>query len=345
MLREFSVTPAAKSRRQSKSGAAIAWPGGRGNAMNMDSLSTTALVELNKVCETFKAAWKTGPRPRIEDYLGLRTGQDRAAALQILLEIEIELRTRAGERPDRHEYEARFQQAGDVIRGVFDRLERDADVEMLRPGTTEPARPDDQDATVPGAIEPAAQDLADLTAPEATLGAPPFPTAAHDQGGTHEIPEFIGRYRVERLLGRGNFLVYLASDPDLGRQVAIKVARQDDSTGRRRMTSLAEEALKLEGLHHPRIVKLYEHVLCCEGAGRDGFIVLEYVEGQTLEQLLRAGRPEPRRLAAIVAMVADTVHHAHTHASRTGAPRPEAFEHLARPPGRSARLRFRPGRR
>ena len=42
------------------------------------------------------------------------------------------------------------------------------------------------------------------------------------------IPERIGRYRVVRTLGQGNFQVYLARDDRDGRDVAIKVARPDD---------------------------------------------------------------------------------------------------------------------
>ncbi len=154
-----------------------------------------------------------------------------------------------------------------------------------------------------------------MTAAHDTLSAPSYQARADDEEALQEVPEQIGKYRVQRLLGRGNFVVYLARDPEDGRPVAIKVARANDATGQRRMMSLAEEARKLEGLHHPGIVKMYEHVLGGEGDGRDGFIVLEYVEGFTLEELLQAGRPEPRRLAAIVAKVADAVHHAHTHST------------------------------
>src|SRR5262245_32579405 len=107
--------------------------------MNLDSLSSTALVQLNRVCDVFKNAWTTGPRPRIEDYLGGRTGHERAAAFQVLLSVEIELRTRAGERPDPSEYLARFPQFSDAIKNVFERVVRNDDFELLRVVTTEPA--------------------------------------------------------------------------------------------------------------------------------------------------------------------------------------------------------------
>jgi formylglycine-generating enzyme required for sulfatase activity len=281
--------------------------------MNPDPLSTAALIELNKVCEAFKIAWRTGQRPRIDDYLGRRTGHERAAAFQVLLAGEIECRTRAGERPACGEYEARFPHFADLIKGVFERLERHDDAELLRAVTTEPA-PRADEVTISAIDDPARLGSSDVTADHETLSAPPSRSGGVDET-PQELPEFIGRYRVERLLGRGNFLVYLARDPADGRPVAIKLARAHDPTGQRRMMSLAEEAKKLEGLHHPRIVKLYEHVLGGEGAAHEGFIVLEYVEGQTLEDLLQSGRPDPRRLAAILAHVALAVHHAHIHST------------------------------
>jgi formylglycine-generating enzyme required for sulfatase activity len=279
--------------------------------MNPESLSTTALVELNRVCEAFRDAWDAGRRPRIDDYLGVRSGSERTALFQILLGVEIDLRTRSGERPNLPEYEDRFPLFVDVVRSIFNRLERNGDDALVAPITTEPA-PENYGQTT----EPPHSVLTDATLPEMKHGAPLAPYRPPGDADTGPLPEFIGRYKVERLIGRGNFVVYLACDPNSGLQVAIKIARVGDSTGRRRMMSLAEEAKKLEGLSHPRIVKVYECVLGGDTAvGRHGFIVLEYIEGETLEQLLRAGRPDPRRLASIVAEVAEAVHHVHTHAT------------------------------
>jgi formylglycine-generating enzyme required for sulfatase activity len=266
--------------------------------MNLEALSMTTLVELNEVCEAFEEAWKTGARPRIENYLGSSAGEKRLALFQMLLEVELELRVNDCERPDPAEYLPRFEPFADVIRSVFDRMVACDDTEPLEPLTTEPAPGDLDEATVPDTT---------LSTPSAT---PPAPV----QDGQHVTPEFIGRYCVERLLAQGNFLVYLARDPTSGRKVAIKIARPGDSAGRRRIMSLAEEAKKLDELHHPRIVKMFEYV---PGGGdrapHDGFIVLECIEGKTLEALLQESRPPARRLAAIIALVADAVHHAHTH--------------------------------
>ena len=77
--------------------------------------------------------------------------------------------------------------------------------------------------------------------------------------------------------------------------------------------SLAAEGKKLERLDHPGIVKVYEFGADgSPGAPHESFLVLEYIEGETLAALLQSGRPPPARLAAILALVADAVHHAHT---------------------------------
>jgi formylglycine-generating enzyme required for sulfatase activity len=143
---------------------------------------------------------------------------------------------------------------------------------------------------------------------------PPALSPQQAEATNHAVPAWIGPYRVDRILAQGNFLVYLARDIRDGRQVAIKIARPGDDRGRQWIMSLAAEARKLEGLDHPRIVKVYEYVPYGGAAAElGGFLVLEYVEGQTLADWFQTGRPPPLRLARIVALVADAVHHAHTH--------------------------------
>ena len=96
------------------------------------------------------------------------------------------------------------------------------------------------------------------------------------------------RYRVERLLGRGGMAsVYLAGDDRLGRQVALKIpsdALADDDVFRARFMRESRLAAKLA---HPNIVRVYG----AEEDERGLFIVMEYVEGETLaDELARRGR-------------------------------------------------------
>lgn len=120
-------------------------------------------------------------------------------------------------------------------------------------------------------------------------------------------PATIGRYRICRVLGWGAFgVVYLADDPDLARAVAIKVPRPERFTSEADASRFMEEARSAAGLKHPGIVTVYD-------VGRDGdrcYIVMEYVRGRTLEELIQTERLSPTAAAGFVARVADALHYA-----------------------------------
>ena len=105
----------------------------------------------------------------------------------------------------------------------------------------------------------------------------------------------LGRYRIVRELGRGaQGRVYLAEDTHLARQVAIKTLPPGHHAAR--AASLIAEARTIGQLNHPNIVTLYD---AFEDNGAH-YVVLEYVEGHTLEHMLRTeGRLEPKRATAI----------------------------------------------
>src|SRR5258708_6408630 len=86
-----------------------------------DAQSPTQLVEINRVCDRFEAAWRAGRRPSAEDHLGDADEPGRTALLREVLAIEIESRKSVGERPDFAEYRARFPEHAAVIEAVFDK--------------------------------------------------------------------------------------------------------------------------------------------------------------------------------------------------------------------------------
>jgi serine/threonine protein kinase/tetratricopeptide (TPR) repeat protein len=123
------------------------------------------------------------------------------------------------------------------------------------------------------------------------------------------FPSLIGPYRVLRRLGEGGFgAVYLADDEDLQRQVAVKVPRNDRFPSPQDLERFLNDARTAARLSHPAIVTLY-HV----GRSADGtsFIVMEYIDGPSLAELLQHERMLPDRAAALVAQVAEAVHYAH----------------------------------
>jgi serine/threonine protein kinase len=101
------------------------------------------------------------------------------------------------------------------------------------------------------------------------------------------LPELLaGRYRILSPLGDGGMgEVFLAEDTRLERRVAVKllpVSIEADAVARERLRS---EALAAAALDHPFICKVYE----IGDAGGRVFIVMEYVEGETLHAAGRGG--------------------------------------------------------
>ncbi len=101
----------------------------------------------------------------------------------------------------------------------------------------------------------------------------------------NDTPEKIDKYPVRRRLGAGaTSTVYLADDPFLERQVAIKVAYadalQDDAQGHRYKKIFLTEASLAGKLHHPHIASIYDAVADSDHR----YLVVEYVPGGTLEK-------------------------------------------------------------
>ncbi|MEV5606954.1 Stk1 family PASTA domain-containing Ser/Thr kinase [Streptomyces sp. NPDC052225] len=100
-----------------------------------------------------------------------------------------------------------------------------------------------------------------------------------------------GRYELGQVLGRGGMAeVYLAHDTRLGRTVAVKTLRVDLARDPSFQARFRREAQSAASLNHPAIVAVYD-------TGEDyvdqvsiPYIVMEYVDGSTLRELLHSGR-------------------------------------------------------
>ena len=121
-------------------------------------------------------------------------------------------------------------------------------------------------------------------------------------------PLLAGRYRVIRRLGAGGMAaVYLAQDERLHRNVAVKrmhIAEHDDMDARR----FQREARLGASLSHPNLVSIFD----TEQDDESVLLVMEYVEGETLADVLARGEVEPRRAIEIVRAVAEALDHAHS---------------------------------
>src|ERR1017187_5904815 len=97
----------------------------------------------------------------------------------------------------------------------------------------------------------------------------------------------IGNYEVKRLLGEGGTgKVYLATHPTIGRHAAVKVLATSDATDPEVVSRFINEARAASGIRHPNIVDVYDSGVL---DSRTPYIVMEYLDGESLKQALSRG--------------------------------------------------------
>jgi serine/threonine protein kinase/formylglycine-generating enzyme required for sulfatase activity len=127
--------------------------------------------------------------------------------------------------------------------------------------------------------------------------------------GTSRAPERIGRYRVELILGHGGFgQVFLATDEQLGRKVAIKVPHANLVSDANLGAPYVAEARTVANLDHPHIVPVYDVGSTAECPC---FIVSKYIEGSDLSTWMRSRTLTHGQIAELVAAIAEALHYAH----------------------------------
>jgi eukaryotic-like serine/threonine-protein kinase len=118
----------------------------------------------------------------------------------------------------------------------------------------------------------------------------------------------LGPYQILGQLGAGGMgEVYRALDTRLNRQIAIKVLPFNLADDEDRVRRFKQEAQAASALNHP-------HILTIHDIGQEGgvaFIVMEWVHGGTLRQVMAAGRLPPRRVAHIAHQIAERLAQAH----------------------------------
>lgn len=132
---------------------------------------------------------------------------------------------------------------------------------------------------------------------------------AHPRAEAPAMPLAVGRYRIKRTVGSGAFgAVYLAYDPQLDRDVALKVPHPGVLESPTAVDRFLREARAAGRLRHGSIVPVYD-------AGRDQegryYIASAFIPGMTLADVIAEGPLPARRAAELVATLAEALEHAH----------------------------------
>jgi serine/threonine protein kinase len=244
------------------------------------TLSPEELERVDRVCDRFENAWRSGQRPELKSFVEDLETPVGKAMLRELLKVELPYRAQRGEQPTVEEYQALFPEHANLIAAVF-------------------AEAMDQGSSSEGATTPPNSSAVDPEPPPSSESRP--------------VLEYIGRYKVVRRLGGGTYGdVYLAHDGVMDRQVAIKVPSDRLLATDRAREEFLHEARSVARLQHSGIVQAYDF------GDADGrcYIVYEFVDGESLEERIKLVRlaADPLSLEEairIVAHVAEALHYAH----------------------------------
>src|SRR5256714_13629203 len=146
-----------------------------------------------------------------------------------------------------------------------------------------------------------------IPVPPATVPPPPITSITTPP----RIPgeRYIGKYRVKGELGRGGMgAVYLAEQPGLGREVAIKELIQSaDPVALKRFL---QEAQVMARTSHPNLVQVHDMELM----GNINYLVLEFVRGRSLRDWMNTSQLPPPQVFAVMHGVLQALDYAHRHA-------------------------------
>jgi len=122
------------------------------------------------------------------------------------------------------------------------------------------------------------------------------------------IADHFPQFEIQECLGRGGMgVVYLARQKSLNRMVALKILAPEREEDEKFAERFAKEAELLGRMNHPGIVTVYDFG---EVKGLY-FLVMEYIDGVNLRDILRDGKLEPKRALAIVPKICDALQFAH----------------------------------
>ena len=162
-----------------------------------------------------------------------------------------------------------------------------------------------------GALEPCGPGLRSESGATVTLR-PLSQAATRDsraEGVDPLVGTTVGSFRIVRPLGRGGMgTVYLGEHPVIGSKVAIKFLHESMATSAALVSRFYDEARAVNLIGHENIVGIFDLSMLPPNRY---YIVMEYLEGQTLSAMLRAGPVPPSAALEILLQLCDALHCAH----------------------------------
>jgi serine/threonine protein kinase len=219
------------------------------------SLPLEVEQEIDRLCDEFELAWKSGSSPRIEDFLCRLPVAARAIGLRELLAQEIDLRQSGDELADCKEYERRFADDYQAVRDAFALFDERGSAEH-HPAHTATTIPLDGVAETSREVSVDPQSYSDFM----TL-----------------IP---AEYAIKEIVGQGGMgLVIRAHHRSLDRDVALKLVRGDCSHER-----FLREARLLAKIRSPFVVAVNDYQVLANGTP---MLVMEWIDGWDLGKVMR----------------------------------------------------------
>src|SRR6266550_2304901 len=185
----------------------------------------------------------------------------------------------------------------------------------LRPSWAPGAEEETPAAPAPSAADPSPF-AGDYAATMRLIPVPPPTTPPPSIASITEPPrvsgeKYIGKYRVKGELGRGGMgAVYLAEQPGLGREVAIKELIQSAAADPIALKRFLQEAQVMARTSHPNLVQVHD----LELMGDANYIVLEFVRGKSLREWINRGPIPLPQVFAVMHGVMQALDYAHKHA-------------------------------
>jgi serine/threonine protein kinase len=235
---------------------------------NPESLSLAAEERMDVIYCRFKQSCQAGERPRIQQYLQGLADSELALLLPELLPLELHDRVRTGERPTAEEYLLLFPTQEELIRP------------LLKSALADPS-PISQRETTSGC------DASFNTPPPLLLT--PTPSDRNGELSFLGPPQAdgelgrLGRFRVLEVLGIGGMgIVFRAGDPELPREIALKVMRPAFTSEPEAQERFLHEAWAMAKVKN-------DHVITIHYVGTIGsvaFVAMELLRGQSLHHRL-----------------------------------------------------------